>query len=548
MKGISYTIIALIAIIFVPIVLLTSLIVISTTQTDIPAGVEAALEDFSVVYTDGNKVYVRNDGSETLGDLTFSLDGETVIASPALECLGGIKPNKICEYIVNTEDAGELTVSGKGKAVKTLLSIDYIITPTTTTTTIKKIGGHSGDSGDLPSGGGSSPMTTTTTSKVLITKELSLRTNLNYITIPVKLPAGTTASDIADDIALQGGKVTSILGWNGASQTFNSWSPFAPQSNNFIIEAGVGYIIRIDTIPSGGTWFVTGEEYTSVVPINFVNGINLVGFPFFEGTYTASTLAEEIGNAGGEVASIHNFNADTQTFDAWTFTSSSINDFNIDNTHAYQIKLLKPPDSTFILGEVPTTTTTTIPSISTDITIDVPMAVQFNYVGIPVKLPSGTTASDVAALINSQGGEVISIQSMVPGTGSFVSWAAAAPLANNFEIENEKGYVIRITQVPTNGVWRITGKEYTESLALNVKTQWNLVNIPYTSQPYTVSSLSQAINDAGGQVISITSWNIGSQSSSVWAPVVPASNNFVIEPGIGYTIRVSQDTTSPVLP
>jgi hypothetical protein len=161
MKGISYTIIALIAIIFVPIVLLTSLIVISTTQTDIPAGVEAALEDFSVVYTDGNKVYVRNDGSETLGDLTFSLDGETVIASPALECLGGIKPNKICEYIVNTEDAGELTVSGKGKAVKTLLSIDYIITPTTTTTTIKKIGGHSGDSGDLPSGGGS-PTTTTT--------------------------------------------------------------------------------------------------------------------------------------------------------------------------------------------------------------------------------------------------------------------------------------------------------------------------------------------------------------------------------------------------
>ena len=67
----------------------------------------------------------------------------------------------------------------------------------------------------------------------LVTVDVPLAAGFNLIGIPLQLPESTTAKDIAEQIAGQGGAVSSILTWNAG---YEAWLADFPDEKNFLIE------------------------------------------------------------------------------------------------------------------------------------------------------------------------------------------------------------------------------------------------------------------------------------------------------------------------
>jgi hypothetical protein len=171
-----------------------------------------------------------------------------------------------------------------------------------------------------------------------------LVTGFNLIGVPI---GTTTAKDLAQLIANQGGTVASIQRWGvGGSQTFDGWVSDLPDTNSFEIELGRGYFVKLSKVPTGGKLSLTGTAITQSASLSFVVGFNLVGIPFATppSGYTAKSLAQAIDPSGlakgGIVASIHRWAVGgSQTFDGWVSDLPDTNSFAIKPEAGYFIKL-----------------------------------------------------------------------------------------------------------------------------------------------------------------------------------------------------------------
>ena len=108
---------------------------------------------------------------------------------------------------------------------------------------------------------------------------MPLATGFNLIGIPVQIGTNFRASDLAQQIADQGGEVSAILGWDAGSQVFDPWAAANPEVNDFVLQVGQGYFVRVVTPPPSGFWSASGLPVTASVPLDFETGFNLVAFP-----------------------------------------------------------------------------------------------------------------------------------------------------------------------------------------------------------------------------------------------------------------------------
>jgi len=178
------------------------------------------------------------------------------------------------------------------------------------------------------------------------------------------------------------------------------------------------------------------------------------------------------------------------------------------------------------------------------ISVDIPLVLGDNYIGIPVQFETFTRVSDLAKMITDQDGEVSAIKIF---RGGFFTWTPQAPTTNNFQLISGRGYVVQVSTAPTNNVLRISGLPFTKELPFNFVDGNNLISLPFIpSGGYDTVSFAQAVQDAGGQVSAIQRWDVGTQGWIRWSSASPAANVFTLDTTSGYLITLAQATTAPV--
>ena len=180
--------------------------------------------------------------------------------------------------------------------------------------------------------------------------------------------------------------------------------------------------------------------------------------------------------------------------------------------------------------------------------VDVPLVSGFNLIGIPVRFAATTTFADLAQQVADQGGQVSSVLAWDEPSQAFVSWVRNEPDMNNLDLEEGRGYFVRVVTPPSGGAWRATGVPITEGVPLGFAPGYNLVSVPFSAQPYDATSLAQAIRNAGGAASSILKWKARAQTFITWVAVNPKANPLDILPTAGYFVRVTQPTPSPFTP
>ena len=168
----------------------------------------------------------------------------------------------------------------------------------------------------------------------VVTTTVPLAAGFNLVGIPLQFPATTTAKDVAQQIAAQGGAVAAILRWDSG---YEEWLAEFPDEKNFVMEAGRGYFVRVETTPANGSWTVEGFPFTNSVPIDLEVGFNLIAVPFATPAqgYDAKTLAEAI-DASGAVASVLRWNAG---YEAWLADFGDEKKFSIDASSGYFVRI-----------------------------------------------------------------------------------------------------------------------------------------------------------------------------------------------------------------
>ena len=138
---------------------------------------------------------------------------------------------------------------------------------------------------------------------------------LNLITIPVTPETPLTSGDVMDQINAQGGDAFLALHWDLPFQTFRT-QVVGTGTFEFNVMPGLGFFIFINAggVPTSGGWDVTGLPITAGVPINFVEGLNLIGVPFSSTPYTSGQLMNAINAAGGDAFLALHWDLDFQTF------------------------------------------------------------------------------------------------------------------------------------------------------------------------------------------------------------------------------------------
>ena len=141
---------------------------------------------------------------------------------------------------------------------------------------------------------------------------LPMTTGFNLIAMPVDLGETTTARDLAELIAVQGGVVAAILKWNAG---YESWLADFPDEKDFPIEPGRGYFVRLSKAPENGRWVLAGAPFTSPVTLDLGAGFNLIGVPFatpaagYDSKSLAGAMDPQDRIQGGVVASILTWDA-----------------------------------------------------------------------------------------------------------------------------------------------------------------------------------------------------------------------------------------------
>ena len=129
---------------------------------------------------------------------------------------------------------------------------------------------------------------------------MPLVTGLNFIAQPREPQTPYTASSLAVEIASQGGTLDQIDVWNenlGQWQSHKVGLPF----NDFTLEMDRSYFLKIT---QGTIWLISGQALSQSVQLDLVTGLNGIGIPYSDTSYTASTLASAIAAQGGALDQI----------------------------------------------------------------------------------------------------------------------------------------------------------------------------------------------------------------------------------------------------
>ncbi len=179
-------------------------------------------------------------------------------------------------------------------------------------------------------------------------------------------------------------------------------------------------------------------------------------------------------------------------------------------------------------------------SIVDEVTIEIPMSVGFNLIGIPVLTDTQLKAADLAGLIQDQAGQVVSIRAF---SGSFISWTPANVDFNNFEINPGDAFFVQLAVIPNGGIFEVTGSPIEAPVVLDLGVGFNLVNFPVT-QAATAADMATAVTNAfnpsaqvSDVVVSIRAF---SGSFISWTPANVDFNNFTVDPAAGYFVQLSQ--------
>ena len=177
--------------------------------------------------------------------------------------------------------------------------------------------------------------------------DIPLFPGYNLIGVPVSFPETTRARDIAEALLpgganIEDGPVTAILSWTGAG--YLPWLSNNPAANNFEMEPGNGYFVRLQAAVPGDKLTVTGLPFVAPVALDFSAGYNLVSVPFATpGTYDAVTSAQAIDThdggsdvSTGPVLSILSW---TGVYDFSLRDNSFANSFTLEAARGYFVRM-----------------------------------------------------------------------------------------------------------------------------------------------------------------------------------------------------------------
>ena len=168
------------------------------------------------------------------------------------------------------------------------------------------------------------------------------------------------------------------------------------------------------------------------VPVPLVTGFNLIGLPVRPpAPMTASGVARQVADQGGQVAQVVRWSAGSQSYVLWSAASPQANDFAVQEGEGYFVLAVTPPPS----GEWGVR--------GAPFTQPAPIAfvVGLNLVSFPFSPPA--TSYDTAGLaqaVQDQGGQLAQVVRWDQGSQRFTLWSAAAPQSNVFSIDEKAGY------------------------------------------------------------------------------------------------------------
>ena len=176
----------------------------------------------------------------------------------------------------------------------------------------------------------------------------------------------------------------------------------------------------------------------TAVPVPLVRGLSLIGLPVDEpSALSASGLALQVSEQGGEVAQVIRWDPGPQSYVVWSAASPEANDFEVRAGQAY-----------FVLAAVPSANGAWSVSAAPFLEpVPLTFVAGLNMVSVPFSATtSGYDAPGLADAVAQQGGEVAQIASWDPDRQGFELWSAASPAANVFTIAAGKGYFVLVAQ------------------------------------------------------------------------------------------------------
>jgi len=159
----------------------------------------------------------------------------------------------------------------------------------------------------------------------------------NIVGLAVDPVGGLTASSLASDIDGQGGNVTQVFRWDATAGTWDFYLADTQYGVDFDIEIGEGYLLKNSAPVS---WRYSGTRLaTDGAEVPLVNGWNLIALPIQPTrSYTASTLAEEMNNQGGDVTQVFWWDTVAGGWDFYLVDTQYGNDFAIQLGEGYLLK------------------------------------------------------------------------------------------------------------------------------------------------------------------------------------------------------------------
>ena len=167
--------------------------------------------------------------------------------------------------------------------------------------------------------------------------DVSLVAGWNIFALAEDPSPAFTASTLAADINSQGGNVTQVFHWNASASTWDFYLVDIQHGDDFAIVMGQGYLLKNET---ASTWVYEGTPLpASSAEVSVVDGWNLIGLPIQPAaSYTASTLAAEINDQGGNVTQVFWWDARAGSWVIYLVGSGYGDDFAIELGEGYLLK------------------------------------------------------------------------------------------------------------------------------------------------------------------------------------------------------------------
>ena len=403
--------------------------------------------------------------------------------------------------------------------------------------------------------------------------DIPLNLGFNLVGIPVRFETPTKFSDLAQQVLNQGGRISSILGWNAGAQTFITWVAVNPEANDKVVEEGRAYFMRVVRLPAGGNLRVTGRSIIESVPLDFAQGFNLINVPF-----STPPLHVQLNAGGIDVTWVSASEEDgvVQWASSLAALDSSPNTAT-DSRGPFGGRLNK------MTHHVPIEGVTGGSTIYSNVISGGVSRGPFR-----VTIPTRALITPDKSLTGS-----VSYGDGAPGRECVMRVTVTQRREINSAVFLEKSLLINgitdggkytlditnIRQDPTNDLFSDFNSAFqydanSTDATINVRAECDAGNAGTVSvttavaqrdpddpsiyivdlavgaveQGHNTKSLTQAIGDVGGSVSSILGWNAGAQTFRTWVAVNPEANVFAITPTAGYFVRITAVPPRPFRP